>query len=248
MSPDLRRWPGPKRNTRTSPSYSAHDRVDRKAARARRPRRRALIACHRSRSLRIPIAAAAMASTSPTGRRNPVSPSRTTSGNPPAAVPMTGTPQASASSALNPNDSLSDGSRKRSAPASSGATVSIFPRKNTLSCSAEIARLPFGVGAIGAVADHHEHGRDLRARGRTRARRRARASRDGSSRCASGRAAPISHLVGTGCRAPVVDVGIDEVRDHLDAAGRAAEGRQRLLLQIARHGGERNRISRSRTS
>ena len=37
---------------------------------------------------------------------------RTTSGSPPAVVPMTGTPQAMASSAASPNDSASEGSRK----------------------------------------------------------------------------------------------------------------------------------------
>ena len=52
------------------------------------------------------MAARDIPSTSPTVQSAPVSPSRTTSGSPPARVPMTGTPVASASSALRPNDSL----------------------------------------------------------------------------------------------------------------------------------------------
>ena len=71
----------------------------------------------------------------PPSQRAPVSPSRTTSGSPPARAPITGTPVASASSALRPNDSLCVGSRKRSALASRGATASSFPRKNTRSCT-----------------------------------------------------------------------------------------------------------------
>src|SRR5688500_17374510 len=51
-------------------------------------------------------AAAAIPATSPTPHNTAVSPSRFTSGRPPALVPITGTPEASASSALRPNDSV----------------------------------------------------------------------------------------------------------------------------------------------
>ena len=60
-------------------------------------------------------AAAAIASTSPTGQRKPVSPSSTTSGRPPTREAITGTPQDIASSAARPKLSVSLGSRKRSA-------------------------------------------------------------------------------------------------------------------------------------
>src|SRR5665213_1105547 len=82
-------------------------------------------------SVRIDNAPAAIAATSPTGYSNPVVPLVTTSGRPPVLVPITGTPIAIASRALNPKDSLAVGIRNRSAFASSGATASILPRKKT---------------------------------------------------------------------------------------------------------------------
>jgi hypothetical protein len=82
--------------------------------------------------------AAAIPATSPTSHSAPVSPSRTTSESPPARLATTGTPQASASSAERPNDSLALGSRNRSAPASSGATASSLPRKCTERCTSSV--------------------------------------------------------------------------------------------------------------
>src|SRR5207237_6139619 len=65
-----------------------------------------LISDQRFLFCRISSAAAAIPGTSPTPQRTPVSPSRTTSGRPPAFVPITGTPLANASRALKPKDSL----------------------------------------------------------------------------------------------------------------------------------------------
>src|SRR2546429_198569 len=72
-----------------------------------------------------------MASTSPFGVRKPVSPCTTTSGRPPTALARTGTAHAIASSAARPNDSVSEGSRKRSLPRRISATSSTLPRKRT---------------------------------------------------------------------------------------------------------------------
>src|SRR6266404_4836357 len=72
-----------------------------------------------------------MASTSPLGVRKPVSPWTTTSGRPPTALARTGTAHAIASSAARPNDSVSDGNRKRSLPRRISATSSTLPRKRT---------------------------------------------------------------------------------------------------------------------
>src|SRR5205814_8827103 len=53
----------------------------------------------------LPISRSAIVATSPGGARKPVFPSSTTSGMPPAALAMTGTAHAIASSAARPNDS-----------------------------------------------------------------------------------------------------------------------------------------------
>ena len=63
-----------------------------RTARARRRRRASLIECHSASSVSSRIAAADIPSTSPTAQSTPVSPSRTTSGSPPAREPITGTP------------------------------------------------------------------------------------------------------------------------------------------------------------
>ncbi len=72
---------------------------------------------------------AAMPSTSPTGRRYPLSAWRTTSGSPPASEPTTGTPRAIASRADRPNDSSSEGRRKTSASPTISSIACCVPRK-----------------------------------------------------------------------------------------------------------------------
>ena len=88
-------------------------------------------AFQRLRSSSRATAPPASASTSPTGPRKPETPCSTTSGSPPALVPTTGTPVASASRAESPKDSTSLGSRYRSAHRSACATSSTLPRNRT---------------------------------------------------------------------------------------------------------------------
>ena len=75
------------------------------------------------------MAAAAMASMSPTGKSRPLTPSSMSSGTPPTRVAMAGTLQAMASRAARPKDSISLGMSMRSARGSSSLTLSCLPRK-----------------------------------------------------------------------------------------------------------------------
>ena len=102
-----------------------------------------------------------MASTEPTGSRMPFTPSSTTSGSPPARLATTGEPQAIASSAASPNDSVCEGRTKRSLAWSSDATESSRPRKRTSPATPELASLVLGVDPLGTVA-HHDQGRGHR--------------------------------------------------------------------------------------
>ncbi len=82
-----------------------------------------------------------------------------TSGSPPARAATTGAPQAIASSAASPNDSDWEGSRKRSAAGSSGATASSRPRNRTSFATPRSRASRSASCAVGAVADHQQGGR-----------------------------------------------------------------------------------------
>ena len=76
---------------------------------------------------------------------------------PPAVLATTGTAQESASSAARPNDSLSEGSRKRSAPHQDLLDRGVLPRKVTAPQSPASPAALLGLGAVRAVADQQEH-------------------------------------------------------------------------------------------
>ena len=125
-----------------------------RARRAAAPRRRS--AARRAESSRSRSAPAAMPSTSPTGRRKPSTPSSTTSGRPPAAVPMTGTPQAIASRAARPNDSASEGRSMRRAAGRIVSIAATLPRNVVRSANPALPGQALGQRAIRTVADQEQ--------------------------------------------------------------------------------------------
>ena len=100
-----------------------------------------------------------IASTEPTGSRMPLTPSSTTSGSPPARVATTGAPQAIASSAARPNDSVCDGQHEEIAALEQRRDRVEPAEEPDVLVHAELARLVLGVDPLGAVADHDERGR-----------------------------------------------------------------------------------------
>ena len=107
-----------------------HHRVQRRSAPGRRPRRSALVACHRAPSRsRAHGRARPCRPRRPAAHSEPVSPSRTTSGRPPGARRSPARRWRAPPARSGRTTRSAVGSRKRSALASSGATESSFPRK-----------------------------------------------------------------------------------------------------------------------
>ena len=168
-------------------------------------------------SSRIRPTAPAIASTSPTGKRKPLSPSRMTSGSPPARDATTGTPQASASSAARPKASVWLGKRNAWARRSVATTSSCSPRKSTSAARPRARTSASMRGALGPVARAATGGTGASRRTRSNTamhvvdaleRAEVRAVHDRRRR-RRGRARR---------RARREAVGVDEVRDHLDVA------------------------------
>ena len=144
-----------------------------------------------------------------------------------------GAPQAIASSAARPNDSVCEGSRKRSVACKRSATVSIRPRNRTSSSTPRSRASRSASARSGPSPDHQQRGRQRAcAPGRRSAPHRAPVSPHGSWRRGSGSCGPAGRetLAALGRRRPIL-LEVDEVRDH---RGSAAGPRRRASVSSRR--------------
>src|SRR3977135_279564 len=121
----------------------------------------ALIARHFSSSCSRSTAARAIPSTSSGVHRNPVSPSRTTSGRPPARAPITGTPQRSPPTGARPERAAPGREEEEVRACEEGRDGLQLPEKEDVLAHIEVPRLKLGIDTVWAVAHHNENARYL---------------------------------------------------------------------------------------